>query len=95
MSTAPATSDGVTLQVNFRPGPVSSETPSARHFLAMAATSTLSDTAAAPSQTAIHDHSVPIRGARSAATRATTPMATPPMPETWVNEPERSIVSRM
>ena len=86
---------GITFHMNRRPGPVSSPKPSDLDFRARLYTAMASDPAAASNQTVSHMMSDDAVTAKPDATRATIPIATPPMPDTWVNDPDRSIVSRM
>ena len=93
--TAPATSGGMTFQVNFRPDPVSRDMPAARDFRAMNRMATARDTTAALSQTVSQLSTAVVLRATVAAPIATVPINTPPMPDTWVNDAERSMVSRI
>jgi hypothetical protein len=61
----------------------------------MKSTATASAMPAATSQIVTHSAGDPAVVARPAAASATLPIMTPPAPETWVKEAERSIVSRM
>src|SRR3989454_1395894 len=95
VSSAPTSNGGTKLSANFRPGPDSSGTLAARAFRAVAPAAMPTATKASASQGASHAFGF-VRGeATNDAARPVHPTAKPPQPGTAVNEPARSMVSRM
>ena len=83
------------FQANLRPGPVRSPSPAAADFRIIASVCADRAAAAAASQVPTHIEGPDAPDAASAAAIAISPMSTPPIPETWVKDAERCIVSRM
>jgi hypothetical protein len=86
---------GTKLRANLRAGPDTSGTRASRTFQVVVAMATPIASADSPSHTASHRSALPARAASQDAATAEAPMATWPHPETAVNDPARSIVSRM
>src|SRR3954467_8778672 len=90
----PTSIGGEKLKISFRTGPVMRGIPAARAFPGMKTVAI----AAARTASTSHVHTQPTspsREATMAAMMAVQPMTTSPQPETAVNVPARSIVSRM
>src|SRR5579862_429588 len=95
VSTAPANNEGKKLNTNFRAGADHSGRPAALALRRIASTPTAMANSASPSQIASHSPRDGACDANPAAASAVTPISTPPQPGTAVNDPARSIVSRM
>src|SRR5262252_5654096 len=91
----PAIIAGHKFRANLRPAPYRSVTLAALHFSVIAQPPSASARAASPSQLSNHKSREGNRLEINAVNNALTPMRTPPQPGTAVNDPARSIVSRM
>src|SRR5450756_278437 len=81
--------------MNLRPGPENKGIWKRRDLSAAPAMPMAMATTAATAQTASQPPALGWRTANRAANTATTPISTPPLPGTAVNDPARSIVRRM
>src|SRR5687767_5336571 len=95
VSTAPTTIGGTKLVANLRPGPERSGMRAARALRPIAHPEMTTESSASPSQMASHSVKEARLAANAAAPMADAPTATMPHPDTAVNAPARSIVSRM
>src|SRR5436190_3144846 len=95
VSTAPANSGGTKLKMNLRAGADHSGNPADCALRHMANTPTAIARMASPSHNASQVWRDAECDAKPAAASAVTPISMPPQPGTAVNEPARSIVSRI
>src|SRR5580698_3191213 len=95
VSNPPTSRGGAKLKTNRRAGAENNGPFAALALRLIASTASTMANAASSSQVASQRSSVGCRLAMAAAASALMPMATPPHPGTAVNEPARSIVSRM
>src|SRR5262249_7584525 len=95
VSAAPTASGGTKLKMNLRTGGDQTGRPAVTAFRHIARMPMAIATAPSVSHVASHATVDDCCTATMLATIAVTPIATPPQPGTAVNEPARSMVSRM